>query len=198
MYELMMYEPADIIIYIQGKGTVLKEKSVVAYQKSENKIVAFGTEAYGMAGKNREDIVVMSPLRQGVVADYCIAEKLFSYLLIKAIGKKPILNKPAVAVCAPKGITEVEHKALEDMLLFAGAKELFVTELPMEKFLREFSDKNPKEYGKYKIIIGITKDEPEQYIEESMKTILDYALQEHIPRERVWELLQRLKDKDKR
>lgn len=188
----MIYEPVDIMIHIQGKGIVVKEKSVVAYQKSDNKIIAFGTAAYDMAGKDMEDIVVTSPLRQGIVADFTVAEKLFSYLLIKAIGKRPILKKPAVALCVPKGITPVEQKVFEDVL-FLRVKELFVTDLSMEEFLREYSEKFPKEYGKFRITIGITKDEPELYIKERMREILEYAEQEHIPQERVWELLQDLK-----
>lgn len=108
----MLYEPADIMIYIYGKGIVAKEKSVVAYQKSDGKIVAYGTEAYGMAGNRGEDIVVASPLRRGAVADFPVAMAFFSHLLIKVLGKKPIL-KPAVAVCAPKGTILVEKKGLK-------------------------------------------------------------------------------------
>lgn len=189
----MQYEPADIIIHIQGKGIVVKEKSVVAYQKSDNKIVAFGTEAYGMAGRSTEDLVVESPLRQGFIADFCAAEKLFRWLMIKAIGKKPLLKKPAVAVCVPKGITEVEHKALEDALMIAGAKELFVTELSLEEFLsrKESSGESAKEYGKFKITVGIGQDEPERYLEERVRGILEYDAQEQIPEERVQELFVR-------
>lgn len=189
----MLYEPADIIIHIQGRGIVVKEKSVVAWQKSDNKIVAYGTEAYGMAGKNMEDIVVASPLRQGPVTDFIVAVKLFSHLLKKAIGKKPVLKKPAVAVCVPKGITPVEQKALEDALMIAGVKELFITDIPTERFLAEFSEKFPKEYRKFKMTIGITKDEPERYVKERLKDTLDMAVQEQIPHERVYELLQSLK-----
>lgn len=193
MDDPILYEPADIMIHIQGKGIVVREKSVVAYQKSDNKIIALGTEAYGMAGKDMEDIVVTSPLRQGIVADYVVAVKLFSYLLIKAIGKKPILKKPAVAVCVPKGITHVELVALHDVLMMARVKELFVTDHPMEEFLREFPEKCPEEYKKFKITIGITKDEPELYIKERMREILEYAGREQISQEKVCELLQGLK-----
>lgn len=191
----MLYEPADIMIHIQGKGIVVKEKSVVAYQKSDNKIVAFGTEAYDMAGKNMEDIVVISPLRQGMVIDYVAAWKLFSYLLQKAMGKRPILKKPAMAVCVPKGITPVEQKALEDVLTIAGAKELFFSEIPVEEFLGEFSEKYPKEFQKCKITIAIAKDEPERYIKESIRALLEYAAQEQIPQQRVYELFEGLKEK---
>lgn len=189
----ILYEPADIMIHIQGKGIVVREKSVVAFQKSDSKIIAFGTEAYGMAGKDMEGIVVTSPLHQGFVADFTVAVKLFSYLLIKAIGKKPILNKPAVAVCVPKGITPVEIVALQDVLTMARVKELFVTDLPMEEFLREFPEKCPEEYKKFKITIGITKDESELYIKERMREILEYAGREQISQEKVFELLQGMK-----
>lgn len=193
----MLCEPADIVIHVQGKGFVVKEKSLVAFQKSDAKIVAFGTEAYGMAEKNLEDIVVVSPLRQGFIADFTVAERLFRYLLLKAVGKKPILNSyPAVAVCVPKGITEVEKKAFWDAFMMAGAKEFFATELPIGDFLelRESSGERSKEYGKYKITIGIGKDELERYVKERMKEILDYAAQEQISQDRVYELLQSLKE----
>ncbi len=191
--DVILYEPADIMIHIQGKGIVVREKSVVAFQKSDNKIIAIGTEAYGMADKNMEDLVVISPLRQGIVADFTVAVKLFSYLLKKALGKKPIFKKPAVAVCVPKGITAVELVALQDVLMIAGAKELIVTDHPMEEFLREFPEKSPKEYKKFKITIGITKDEPELYIKERMREIQEYAGREQISQEKVCELLQGLK-----
>lgn len=185
MDDPILYEPADIMIHIQGKGIVVREKSVVAFQKSDSKIIAIGTEAYDMAGKNMEDIVVTSPLHQGIVADFTIAVKLFSYLLIKAIGKKPILKKPAVAVCIPKGITEVELVALQDVLTMARVKDLFVTDHPMEEFLKEFPEKCPEEYKKFKITIGITKEEPELYIKERMRETLEYAGREQISREKL-------------
>lgn len=192
----VLYEPADIMIHIQGKGIVVKEKSVVAYQKSDNKIVAFGTEAYDMAGKNTEDIVVVSPLRQGMVIDYVAAWKLFSYLLQTAMGKKrPFLRRPAVAVCMPKGITPVEKKVLEDVLMIAGAKELFFSEISIEEFLGEFSEKYPKEFQKFKITVAIAKDEPERYIKERIREVLEYAAQEQIPQQRVYELFEGLKEK---
>lgn len=193
MEDPILYEPADIMIHIQGKGIVVREKSVVAFQKSDGKIIAFGTEAYGMAGKNMGDIVVTSPLHQGFVDDFTVAVNLFSYLLIKAIGKKPILKKPAVAVCVPKGIKHVELVALQDVLTMAGVKELFVSDHPMEEFLRVFPEKCPVEYKKFKITIGITKDEPELYIKEKMREILEYAGREQISQEKVCELLQGLK-----
>lgn len=183
------FEPADIIIHVQGRGIVLKEKSLIAFRKSDDKIVAVGTKAEGMLKKNVENIVAMSPLRQGMVADYPEAVGLFSQLLIKALGKKPIL-RPAVAVCVPKGITSVEKKAMEEVLISAGAKEVWIVDIPAETFIQEFPEKFPKEYQKFKITVGITKDEPERYIEERLRNALMYARQENIPLEKVHVLLQ--------
>lgn len=184
------YEPADIIIHVQGRGIVLKEKSLLAYQKKDNKIVASGTEAERMAEQGMEDIVVVSPLRQGMVADYIVAVGLFSHMFMKALGKRSIL-KPAVAVCVPKRITSVEKQAIKEVLLQSVASEVVVSDIPAEKFIREFPAKFPKEYQKFKIIVGIMKDEPERYVEEQLRDMLAYAGQEQISRERVYALLQK-------
>lgn len=191
----LSWEPADIIIHVQGKGIVLKEKSVIAYSKKDNKIVAIGTEAEQLKGKDTDNLIVMSPLRQGLVEDYTAAGKLFSLLFTMAFGKRSILKRPAVAICVPKGITPVEKMAIKDMMLFyIRAKDVLIVDTPAEEFIREFSEKSPNEYRKFKIIVGITKDEPERYVEEQLRNTLMYAKQEQIPQERVFELLQRLKE----
>lgn len=190
----MLYEPADIIIYIQGRGIVIKDKSILAYRESDNKIVAYGAEAACISKENPEGIVVISPLKQGRVADYPAAVALFSYMLTKAIGKRPIL-KPAVALCVPKGITPVEKKAFEEVLIASAARKPFITDLPAEILIREFPVKHPNESRKYKIIIGIVKDEPELYIREQLKDVLAYAAGEHIPQGQINELLQNLNTK---
>lgn len=193
------YEPADIIIHVQGKGIVLREKSLIAFQESDGKILAFGTEAEQLAGKDTDNIVVMSPLRQGRVEDFTVAQSLFYLLLIKALGKKPfgkkLIFKPAIAVCVPKGITPVEKKVIEDVMIYNVASKVLISDIPAEKFIREFPEKYPKEYEKYKITIGITKDEPERYVEERLRDILAYAGQEQISQERVSELFQRIKER---
>ena len=183
------YEPADIIIHVQGRGIVLKEKSLIAYQKKDDKIVASGTEAERMAEQGMEDIAVVSPLRQGMVADYVVAVGLFSHLFMKAFGKRPIL-KPAVAVCVPKGITPVEKQAIKEVLLQSVAREVLVSDLPAEELIQEFPARYPKTYQKFKIIVEIMKDEPERYVEERLRDMFAYAGQEQIPRERVYALLQ--------
>lgn len=189
-----VYEPADIVIYVRDKGIALREKSLVAFRRNDGKIMAFGTEAEGMIGKDPENIVVMSPLRQGMIADFTVAEKLFSMLLMKALGKRPLI-KPSVAVCVPGGITEVEKKALEDALILGGgAKEILFADTPAEIFTDEFFEKCSEPYTRCKIIIDITKNEPERYVEERLRDVLTYARQERIPPERVGVLLQELRD----
>lgn len=87
----------------------------------------------------------------------------------------------------------MEKRAIIDALFQAGAKEIFITDIPVEQFIREFPDKYPNEYKKFKITVGITKDEPERYIEEKHKDIMIYAGEENISQERVCELLQKVK-----
>ena len=187
MKQVKTYEPADIVIYIHNKGIVLREKSLVAANWKTEKIEAVGIEAENMETKNLEGIYVVSPLRQGMIADYQMAVVLFSRLLLKALGKKP-LRKPAIGICVPKGITEVEKKAVEDALIQSGAREVFIADIPVEEFVREFIEKSPKLASKFKIIISITKDEPERYIAEEFGQILEYARQEGISDERVEEV----------
>lgn len=189
----MLYEPADIIIHVQGKGIVLREKSLIAVRKDESKIVAVGTEAE--AWREAEDVMVLSPFRQGVIADYSVAEILLSRLLTKALGKRSIFRKkPAIAVCVPKGITPAEKVEIMNALIQARAGKVFMTENPVDRFIREFPEKFPAESGKFRITVGITKEEPERYVEERLKEVLAYAAQENISRERVCELFQRVRE----
>lgn len=185
------FEPADIVIYTRDKGMVLKEKSLVAFNAADEKIVAYGTEAEHLMEGQTENLLVVSPLRQGMIADYTVAVALFSHLLHMAWGKK-LFRKPAIAVCVPKGIVEVEKKALEDVMVQIGAREIMIAEFPIEQFVKEMPTSFPDEYKKIDVIIGIEKDDPENYIIEELENILQYARQERISTERVMELLQKL------
>lgn len=187
------YEPADIIIHVPGKGIVLKEKSLIAIQKADNKVVAVGTEVERIAERDLGDIEVISPLRQGMIADYPAAEVMFSMLLMKALGKKRKIRilMPAVVVCMPKGITSVEEMAVKDAFLMA-ASEVLIADVPAEDFIRENCEKSPKLYQKYKVIIDIAKDDPERYVEERLRDILAYAAREKISSEKMCALLQKL------
>lgn len=186
------YEPADIIIHVPGKGIVLKEKSLIAIQKADNKVVAVGTEVEHIAERDLGDIEVISPLRQGMIADYPAAEVMFSMLLMKALGKKRKIRilKPAVVVCMPKGITSVEEMAVKDAFL-QTASDVVIADVPAEDFIRELCEKSPKLYQKYKVIIDIAKDDPERYVEERLRDIMAYAAREQISSEKMCALLQK-------
>lgn len=121
---------ASILVYIKGKGVVLKEPSVVAFDRDTNKIKAIGEEARLMLGRTPGNIVAVRPLRQGVISDYRVTEKMLKYFIQKAIGKR-MLKKPRISVCVPSGVTEVEKKAVEDATLQAGAREVAIIEEPI-------------------------------------------------------------------
>lgn len=121
---------ASILVYIKGKGVVLKEPSVVAFDRDTNQIKAIGEEARLMIGRTPGNIVAVRPLRQGVISDYVVTEKMLKYFIKKAVGKK-MLRKPRISVCIPSGATEVEKKAVEDAAYEAGAREVSIIEEPV-------------------------------------------------------------------
>jgi len=121
---------ASILVYIKGRGVVLKEPSVVAFDRDTNQIKAIGEEARLMIGRTPGNIVAVRPLRQGVISDYTVTEKMLKHFIKKALGKKT-LRKPRISVCIPSGATEVEKKAVEDAAYQAGAREVTIIEEPV-------------------------------------------------------------------
>ena len=121
---------ASVLVYIKGKGVVLKEPSVVAFDKDTNKIKAIGEEARLMLGRTPGNIVAVRPLRQGVISNYTVTEKMLKYFIQKAVGKRHF-RKPIISVCVPSGVTEVERKAVEDATYQAGAREVAIIEEPI-------------------------------------------------------------------
>ena len=121
---------ASVLVYIKGKGVVLKEPSVVAFDRDSNKIKAIGEEARLMLGRTPGNIVAVRPLRQGVISDYTVTEKMLKYFIAKAVGKQRF-RKPRVSVCVPSQVTEVEKKAVEDATYAAGARDLAIIEEPI-------------------------------------------------------------------
>ena len=95
---------ASILVYIRGKGVVLKEPSVVAFDRDTNKIKAIGEDARLMLGRTPGNIVAVRPLRQGVISDYTVTEKMLKHFIQKALGRKTF-RKPRIAVCVPSGVT---------------------------------------------------------------------------------------------
>lgn len=123
---------ATVLVYVKGQGIVLKEPSVVAINKDTNSILSVGEEARGMLGRTPGNIIAIRPLREGVISDYDITERMLKYFITKAIGKPALFGmKPQIAVCVPSNVTEVERRAVEDATRQAGARKVFVIEEPI-------------------------------------------------------------------
>ena len=121
---------ANVLVYIKGKGVVLREPSVVAFDRDTNKIKAIGEEARLMLGRTPGNIVAVRPLRQGVISDYTVTEKMLRYFIQKSCGRTRF-RKPRISVGVPSGVTEVEKKAVEDATYEAGAREVAIIEAPI-------------------------------------------------------------------
>lgn len=121
---------ASILVYVKGKGVVLKEPSVVAFDRDTNRIKAIGEEARLMLGRTPGNIVAVRPLRQGVISDYTVTEKMLKYFIQKAVGKQRF-RKPLISICVPSQVTEVERKAVEDAAFQAGARDVRIIEEPI-------------------------------------------------------------------
>lgn len=122
---------ANTLVYIPGKGIVVREPSVVAIDKTDGTILAVGNKANEMLGRTPENIIAIKPLKDGVIADFDITNELLRRLLQQAYGRRKSLLKPRVMVCVPAGITNVEKRALEDAVMESGAKSVLLLEEPM-------------------------------------------------------------------
>lgn len=121
---------ATVLVYVKGKGIVLKEPSVVAVNRDDNKVIAVGEEARRMLGRTPGNIVAVRPLREGVIADYDITERMLRYFLDKC-GCRRFFFRPRVMVCIPTGVTSVEERAVRQAAIQAGARQAFLIEEPM-------------------------------------------------------------------
>ncbi len=121
---------ASVLVYIKGKGVVLKEPSVVAIDRDTKKVKAIGEEARFMLGRTPGNIMAIRPLRQGVISDYDVTEKMMKYFIQKAGGKR-FFRKPRISVCIPSAATEVEKRAVEEATYNAGAREVAIIEEPI-------------------------------------------------------------------
>ena len=116
---------ASVLVYIKGKGVVLKEPSVVAIDRDTNRIVAIGEEAKVMIGRTPGNITAVRPLRQGVISNFTVTQKMLKYFIEKAAGKSRF-GKRIITVGVPSGITEVEKKAVIDAAKQGDPLGLFV------------------------------------------------------------------------
>ncbi|GGG33533.1 rod shape-determining protein MreB [Lactobacillus apis] len=117
---------ANTLVYMEGKGIVLREPSVVAKNTHTNKVIAVGSEAREMIGRTPSSIVAIRPMKDGVIADYDTTASMLKYFIEKTVGN----SKPSVMICVPSGVTEVEKRAVIDAARVAGAREAYVIEEP--------------------------------------------------------------------
>ena len=122
---------ANTLVYVKGEGIVLNEPSVVAIEKVSGKIKGIGLEAKRMLGRTPDGILAVRPLKDGVIADFDVTEKMLRYFLKTIIDKHVFRVKPKVIVCVPSGITEVERRAVREAAENAGAREVYLIEQPM-------------------------------------------------------------------
>jgi len=122
----------NTLVYVKGKGVVIKESSVVALNLKTKEILAIGDEAKKMVGKTPAHIVAIKPLMDGVVSDYETTEEMLSYFIKKVHYKSfSLFSRPRVVVGIPYGVTEVERRAVEEAAMNAGAREVYLIEEPM-------------------------------------------------------------------
>ena len=120
---------ATVLVYVKGRGIVIKEPSVVAIDKNTGKILKFGREAQMMLGRTPGNITAIRPLRDGVITQYDITQRMIQHFIKKSCGT--VLFKPRVIICVPSGITEVEERAVVDAATQAGAKRTYLIEEPV-------------------------------------------------------------------
>ena len=122
---------ANSLVYVQGKGIVIREPSVVAIQKDVGQVLAVGEEVKKMIVRTPGNIVAIRPLKDGFIADFDVTQSMLKYFFQKAFNTTSVLSKPKVIVCVPAGTTSVEERAVRQATLQAGAKEIYIMEEPM-------------------------------------------------------------------
>lgn len=142
---------ATILVYVKGKGIVLREPSVVAIDKNTNEVLAVGQEARKMLGRTPGNIIAIRPLKDGVISDYTITEKMLKYFINKVCGR--FIFSPRIMICVPSCVTEVERKAVIDAATHAGARKVYLIEEPIAAAIGAGID-IAKPYGSMILDIG--------------------------------------------
>lgn len=121
---------ANVLVYVKGKGIVLREPSVVAVDRDTNRVLAIGEEARQMIGRTPGNIVAVRPLREGVIADYDITESMLRHFIEKVVGRRFVF-RPRIMICIPSGVTMVEQRAVQEAAEQAGARHTQLIEEPL-------------------------------------------------------------------
>jgi rod shape-determining protein MreB len=121
---------ATVLVYVRNRGIVLHEPSVIAIDKNSGKIIQVGEEARQMLGRTPGSIVAIRPMRDGVIADYDVTERMLRYFIQKAVGHR-FFFRPRVMVCIPSGVTSVEERAARQAAIQAGARQAYLIEEPL-------------------------------------------------------------------
>ncbi len=122
---------ANSLVYLKGKGIVVQEPSIVVVNKATGKAEAVGARAKEMLGKTPTSVIAIRPMRDGVIADFEIAERMLDYFIRKAMNNRGFLLRPRIVIGIPTGITQVERRAVKDVAMRAKASEVFLIEQPM-------------------------------------------------------------------
>lgn len=122
---------ANILVYVRGKGIALKESSVVAFDRESNQLVAIGEEARSMIGKTPDEITIVRPLRQGMISDAVVTEKMLEYFIHKVPTRNMFGKRPNINICVPSGASDVEKDAVTNATYNAGARNVTLIEEPV-------------------------------------------------------------------
>src|SRR5437764_927819 len=121
---------ANTLVYVRGEGIVLNEPSIVAIHQADHSVLAVGHEAKAMLGRTPGNIIAIRPLKDGVIADFDVTEKMLHYFISK-VHRRRTLVRPRIVIGVPSGITQVEKRAVRDSAMQAGAREVYLIEEPM-------------------------------------------------------------------
>ena len=143
---------ASVLVYVKNKGIVLNEPSVLAMDVETGRILAVGEDARKMLGRTPERISAIRPLRDGVISDYDVTERMLRYFVKKVVGQR-LIFRPRVVVCVPAGVTEVERRSVIDATIEAGARDTYLIEEPLAAAIGAGMD-IAKPYGSMVVDIG--------------------------------------------
>ncbi|MDO5702588.1 MAG: rod shape-determining protein, partial [Lachnospiraceae bacterium] len=121
---------SNIVIWFKGKGIIVREPTMVAYDKENDRIVAYGEEARQLVARSQGSIVAIRPFKAGTISDYSVTEKLLWHYIQVAMGRQ-MFRKPYISICMPSGVTEVEKRAAREAATQAGGKDVFLMEEPL-------------------------------------------------------------------